>query len=288
MYKQYCLILTISFCYLTSSLSQTDPLDDYWRDVEKRKSLKSRANDEASIYDSIIFKNFGSSIYIVRQDYVYTKKNIRYVRNEDDYYGRSYAVGILTQGGIITGKHIYEPWNLENSNLPAKGYAPLRTTLSSKSIIDIAFITESKNDCIVLPQNDLVVYPISHSNTTSTRVASPDTNGTLMLLYHDSITDSFSRKIFKFSPAWEKGFASIDSQWINKDLIGGVYMNNDSTVNSTPVLISAILTKQPSGGFELISLDKAKLDDATIPKTKKPDEPLTPENSTNEKKNKRN
>src|SRR5688500_4575747 len=88
--------LALAFLLFISIFSfAQDPLDHFWKDVERRKSLKKDAlADQSSKYDSIIVRDAGSKIFIVQQAYVYEKKNKRYVKDADDFYGVSYGVGV--------------------------------------------------------------------------------------------------------------------------------------------------------------------------------------------------
>src|SRR5688500_10878355 len=104
--------LVLAFLLFISVFSfGQDPLDNFWKDVERRKNLKKDAlADQGSRYDSIIVRDAGNKIFIVEQAYVYEKKNKRYVKGADDFYGVSYGVGVGFSNGILTSTHLQYPW----------------------------------------------------------------------------------------------------------------------------------------------------------------------------------
>ncbi|MEP6795618.1 MAG: hypothetical protein ABJB16_14915 [Saprospiraceae bacterium] len=244
-------LLLLRFC----SFSQQGTLDDFWKDVEKRKGL-NKINKEALTvkYDSKLIKICGNNIIILQQDYVYEKKNKRYVKGSDDYYGRKFGVGIRTEEGIIASKHLIDPWNRDSSSLILKGYAPVRTSVHYMSVLDTVTAVQEEGKYSLSGGDHLIRYSFDQIEKDENKGVQPDSTGLLMLFYQDMENDSIKRIIVDFNPKWTGDGAVIDTQWINRQLIGGVYFNADSTVAKSNFIITGILGSEMQRGFKLYKL----------------------------------
>lgn len=248
-------VLSLLFFVVCFSYGQTDPLDDFWRDVERRKSLKKKElKDITSKYESRILTSFGNRIYVLQQDYIYENKDIRYVRGNDDYYGRVYGIGVSTDEGIVTSKHLLQPWKHDNSLLPSKGYSPVLTNIEIKSIEDTIVVRKDEGKYDINYLNGLTRYPNYKQGSPWGAFVHPDSFGILMLIYHEVQSDTFVRKIVEFKPKWKEGIAEIDTQLMSKELIGGLFFNLDTTQGKSDIVITAILSGDVKSEFKLVGL----------------------------------
>lgn len=247
--------LFILFYCICLSYGQTDPLDDFWKDVERRKGMKKKEfKDEAIKFKSKILSSYGNSIFIVQQDYIYEKKNIRYVKDDDEYYDRIYGVGVATDIGLLTSKHLFQPWRNNNSLLPSKGYSPILTTVKIKSYSDTVVVTKEEGKYTVSAMSSLALYPFYKDDGIGNRIVKPDSAGLLMLFYHASQEDTFTTKIIEYKAKWKEGVAEIDTQLMSKQLIGGLFFNVDTTQGSSVIVITALISGDEENDFKLIGL----------------------------------
>lgn len=250
-------IIILCACYLTSTtvLGQTDPLDDFWKDVERRKSVKkTELQDVTTKFESKILSSWGAKIFILQQDYLYEKKNVRYVRGNDDYYERAYGIGIAINEGIVTSNHLFQPWNHDNSLLPSKGYSPVLTNVEIKSLTDTLFIKKEEGKYEIHTSDGLARYPFNKQESNGSGIVEPDSFGLLMIFYHETLSDSFITKIVEYKPKWVEGMAAIDTQLLSKEIIGGLFFNMDTSQGKSDIFITAIISGDVESEFKLVGL----------------------------------
>lgn len=233
---------------------QVDPLDQLWKDIEKRKSQNKFKYELTSAYDTKILNACGIDIFILKQEYVYESKNKRYVRGNDDYYGQKCGIGIRTKEGILTSKHLFEPWKSDSSSLPVKGFASVRTSLKYKSLKDTISTTQEEGKFSIDSGNNLIRYSIGQLEKKKCDIIQPDSTGVLMLFYLTHKADSINRRIFKYTPYWKDGVSTIDTLWLNKSLAGGVFINVDTTAGKSNFFMTGILSDDLKTGFKLYKL----------------------------------
>jgi hypothetical protein len=232
--------------------SQSDSLDDFWKDIDRRKGMKK--NDLTEKYDSIIMKTFENKVYIVRQDYVYENNNKRYVKEADDYYSQIYGIGVATRAGILTSKHLFEPWKNDHSLLIEKGFTPIRTEVEMKIVSDTFFTRKDEGKYEIMVQDSFALYPFKKEDTNSDHIQ-PDSIGLLVLFYHNSHKDSIWRTIISFNPKWSHGVAEIDTQLNSNQLIGGLFVNADTLHDKGAFNITGMLSADYNHHFKLIAFN---------------------------------
>ena len=247
-------------CIISSSgFSQTDPLDNFWKDVERRKALSKKTEESDSKTREMIIDSCGAQIVILDQDYVYELKNKRYVRNEDGAYGSVRGIGVLTSKGLLCSKHLLEPWWSDHASLSAKGYTPLRTSCRFRSMKDPAMKEIEEGKYSINTGDHFISYPIALSSEVKYELAQPDSAGLLMMFYKTTKADSVRTALYQFKPLWMDGSSAIDTQWISPELLGGIFINTDTSSNKTVVYhISGLLSRNHDQGFALFPIKEDK------------------------------
>lgn len=269
--KLYRLAMLFVCCIISGSgFSQTDPLDNFWRDVERRKALAKKSEDSDVKTRSMIIDSCGSQIIILDQDYVYEFKNKRYVRNEDDSYGSVRGIGIQTPKGILCSKHLLEPWSSDHSLLSGKGYTPIRTSCRFRSMKNSTMTQIEEGKYSISTSDHFISYPIEPSSEVKYELAQPDSTGHLLLFYRTTKVDSVRIALYQFKPLWMDGSSIIDTQWISPELLGGIFINTDTSSHKTAVYhISGLLSRNHDQGFALFPI---KEDKPRNPNSKSPPE----------------
>ncbi|MGB3081226.1 MAG: hypothetical protein WBB31_19240 [Saprospiraceae bacterium] len=235
--------------------SQSGTLDDFWKDIERRKGLKKNDSDALTLkYESQILNAFGKRIILLQQDYIYEKKNKRYLRGNDDFYGREYGIGFADKEGIITSKHMAVPWKDDQSLLASKGYTPVRTNIQFRPIVDTLLSSKEEGKYFITTGETLIRYQLGQQQETGNELPQPATTGLLLLFYRDSVKDTVRGRIIEFKPQWIEGVAEIDTPWLNKHLIGGFFVNTDTIDTKLNFAITGILSGETIAKFKLIQL----------------------------------
>ena len=248
------LILIICTAYACSSFGQTDPMDKFWKDVERRKAQKQDADRTAApLYDKLQ-NAIGQNIIVLQQEYVYERKNKRFVRGLDDRYGSQYGIGVRTEQGIVTSTQLLEPWVSDSSQLLNKGYTPVKTAVNFRSLVDSSYSRQEEEKYTIYIGNQLIRYSFGGNEAAESKLSLTDSSGILVLFYSTSVADSIRREMLNYTPSWHEDASAIDSVWFHKNLIGGVYVLMDSMENKYEFAITGILSENTSTGFKLIKL----------------------------------
>lgn len=248
------LIMIVFTAYTFSVFGQTDPMDKFWKDVERRKAQKQDVDQTASpLYDKLQ-NAIGQNIIVLQQEYVYERKNKRYVRGLDDRYGSKYGIGVRTEEGIVTSAHLLEPWVSDSSQLSNKGYTPVKTAVTFRSLVDSSYSRQEEEKYTVYIGNQLIRYSFGGDGAAESKLSLTDSSGILVLFYSTPVVDSIRREMVSYTPTWHDDASSIDSMWLHKNLIGGVYVLMDSIDDKYEFVITGILSDNISTGFKLIKL----------------------------------
>lgn len=247
-------------CVISGSvLGQTDPLDNFWKDVERRKAHSKKTEESDIKATSIIFDSCGAQIIVLNQDYVYEFKNKRYVRNEDGFYGSVTGIGIQTSKGILSSSHLVEPWRSDNPVLSSKGYTPIRTSLRFRSLKDSTMSQIEEGKYSISIGDHFISYPMEVSLAFKDEPVQPDSSGLLMLFYGTTKVDSFQTQVYNFKPLWKNRASAIDTQWLTPELLGGIFINIDSFSHKTVrYRISGLLSRNHDQEFALFPIKEDK------------------------------
>jgi len=248
------ILILYAILFNCTAIAQTDPMDNFWKDVEKRKAQKQSSEGLSEEYYNKLLSACGMEIIILQQEYIYELKNKRYVRGNGDYYGRKFGIGVRTKQGIVSSKHLNEPWKSDTSSLPEKGYIPVKTSVKYKSLKDLHSTSFEEGKYSISSGDHLIRYTFGQVEKSEDVIQQPDSIGLLMLFFRDHQADTVSRKIVKYRPIWKEGASMLDTQWVNKSLTGGVFVNVDTTDGGTDYILTGILSDDLTSGFMLYKL----------------------------------
>lgn len=215
---------------------------------------------------NMIRKATDSVLYIIRQDYVLrdttNKIPSEYGRGGKEYFGRIYALAIISDNKLWCDAKIRAPW-LEDVNFkPYQHIDSVRPYLSKTAIRQInqrkfqesdiqLFGLQSKYDSLINKigicyySQKKLLKGIKYLNETK------DSTGWIILAYtsedfshNDSCNINLS--IFKAQPHFKPNEADavVKAPSITQNIIGGIYMNIAFSIGEIEVFFSGILNKR--------------------------------------------
>lgn len=209
---------------------------------------------------NFILNALDSSLCIIKQEYTLTGKNgIEYGRNADAFFGKKYALGVITDSGIYTTADILLPWKGDPNFDRFKTSDSLKPTLSKAyykgindntfSMIDSAQFKHKKSySFVILPiPGTLRGLPATGTKT--------DTAGWMVMIKSETgavLNDSTRLNVSvvkqSFSPD-TTGSMYIKNPVSKDKLISGIYYTMRIYNGSILFQAAGILNKDEKGWF---------------------------------------
>lgn len=107
--------------------------------------------------DFLVKKSLNNTVCLIKQEYTLIDKNgVEYGRKADPYFGKKYAIGVITDSGIVTVSSIKLPWEKDVNFEPYKKVDSLKPHLSKtyfKRFSDKIFVRLKNRKYVDLNQN---------------------------------------------------------------------------------------------------------------------------------------
>lgn len=229
-----------------------------------------------------VFKATDSALVIIRIDYrLKDTNNLSYGLGGKTYFGRSYALGILSDNRVYMDEKALKPWLTDTNYVEYKNnklYEPylipaLFRRVCNHSFSDTLFINNKKDSL----ETGFKGFSLTNFNKGIQQIKeSNDSSGWLILAYTTEEfmkNDSLDLKWIIYRPglkiAENKLDAEVKKMQNEKNLIGGIYINTKLSMGNVSFQFSGILIKKIFKWY-VLTLEKEKV---ILPKI---DKTLTP------------
>lgn len=234
-------------------------------------SLKAQhATNLFTAEQEFVYKATDSALVIIRIDYrLKDTNNMSYGLGGKTYFGRSYAVGIISGNRIYVDGKALSPWITDSNYVEYKNntmYKPVLNPILCRRLCDKSFTDtldfENNIDSI---ENQLSVLSFKKDYKGIQQIKeTKDSTGWLMLAYtNDEFlkNDSLDLKWVIYRPGLKitdnKLDAEVKKMQMDKNLIGGIYINTGISLGNLSFQFSGMLIKKIFK-YYVLRLEKAK------------------------------
>jgi hypothetical protein len=248
-------------------------------------SISLNAQNATNLFtpeQEFVFKATDSALVIIRIDYrLKDTNNLSYGLGGKTYFGRSYALGILSDNRVYMDEKALNPWLTDTNYVEYKNnklYEPYLIPILFRRVCDQSFsdtlFINYKNDSL---ESGFKGFSLTNFNKGIQQIKEcKDSSGWLILAYTTEEfmkNDSLDLKWIIYRPglkiAENKLDAEVKKMQNEKNLIGGIYINTNLSMGNVSFQFSGILIKKIFKWY-VLTLEKEKL---MLPKI---DKTLTP------------
>jgi hypothetical protein len=250
-------------------------------------SISLHAQNATNLFtpeQEFVFKATDSALVIIRIDYrLKDTNNLSYGLGGKAYFGRSYAIGIISDNRVYMDEKALSPWLTDTNYLEFKEnkmYEPYLTPIVFRRVCDPSF-----SDTLVLKNKlDTLETGIKGFSFTNNYEGikqireAKDSMGWLILAYTNEDfqkSDNMDLKWIIYRPGLKitenKLDAEVKKMQNEKNLIGGIYINTKLSMGNVNFQFSGLLIKKIFKWY-VLTLEKEKV---ILPKI---DKTLTPMN----------
>ncbi|MEO5890900.1 MAG: hypothetical protein ABIQ31_11640 [Ferruginibacter sp.] len=250
---KYKLIYVMFLAFATMNVAAQKKPDKNQKDIVK--GLQDLFSSDLKF----IMQAVDSSVFLIRQDYTLIDKDgNEYGRNSDAFFGKKYALGVLTDSGLYTTGDILSPWENDRNFDKFKNSDSLKPHLSKiyfKQANDRTFEKSDSGQFSTTADTSVIVSPIPGSRPAIASSAGLDTAGWLVLANNnqaDIMDDSAVLSLTILKPVIvtePSGKMYIRNLSAKDDLLGGIFYTSQISLGKILFAAAGILKKDNMGWF---------------------------------------